>query len=104
MTAEQFMAIPDPKFRHYAKLRVGGKDVWSRTSLAGLVAAMSPAAVVTVDGLLTNPGDRITAYRWVCRGLSPERAVARVEVGRVIGRNCPPEDVVSGYFDCLSDY
>jgi ribonuclease HI len=82
-------------FKEALGLRVGGMDQYSRWRLQELVTAVGAAGVALIDDAF--PGQeaeaikaRVTALRWMMRGLSAQLAIRKVQVDQEVQANRRP--------------
>ena len=85
----EFSAVPEKKFKDYARLKTGGTDAHSSKNLESAAAETPDARLFeeTVRKYLANPADANSAARWYCRGLSLEDAIRKALTDREISDN-----------------
>lgn len=63
--------------------RRSGRDEYSKMKLPALTV-LRPLEAATIAAILSAPVEQAAAIRWVLRGLTVERAVAKVELDRTM--------------------
>ncbi|WP_196799502.1 ribonuclease HI family protein [Verrucomicrobium sp. 3C] len=86
---KRFLSLSDPRFRDYAKLRVGGRDAVSRLKTERLIDAIrdrhGPKAASWIEAALRDGVEEPfgkTALRWCARGLPPDKALKKAAVDK----------------------
>jgi ribonuclease HI len=86
---KRFLSLSEPRFRDYAKLRVGGRDAVSQLKSDRLIDAIrdqhGPKAAswleAALQGGIQDPFSK-TALRWCARGLPPDKALKKAAVDK----------------------
>lgn len=87
MNVEQILNIPDPRFRDFVALKVGGKDQYSYLGYAALRSQISPTDRRKVEAALEIHADRAKVYRWMLRGLPADYAIRKVKTDLEVSAN-----------------
>jgi len=80
MTLTEIIDTPmaDLRFRDFAKLRVGGRDSYSRQPLTQLRQSINGEDWSVVSEKLRADRDRASCLRWMLRGLPLDKAIRKV--------------------------
>lgn len=76
-----------PGFKDFMHLKTFGRDKVSSMKREALVEVLSEPQVVAIEEALTGEKNRLTAFRWVVRGLKPELAIRKVLTDIEVGNN-----------------
>jgi hypothetical protein len=87
MNVTELLVKPNPKFKDFVALRVGGMDEYSRLGYAELKNRMTPGAIVMTEAALEIHAERAKVYRWVLRGLPVDYAIRKVKTDLEVSAN-----------------
>jgi hypothetical protein len=82
---EKVIATPidDLTREDFLKLKVGGRDKFSnirRSMLKYETQAITYHVEGDVNKVFPNPENQVACLRWICRGLSPQKAIRKIKI------------------------
>ncbi len=87
-TITEFYSNKITSFKAYTKIKTGGIDTWSRKKAEEVIDNIGEKAWIVVTKNLDDEKQRLSAGRWICRGLKISDAIRKVFVDYEISLNC----------------
>ena len=77
----------NPKFKDYSALKTHGLDKFSRMKVSVLVERIGKERIKIIQEELEDEKERLSAMRWIGRGLRMDHAIRKIKTDRQIRQN-----------------